>query len=855
MDFSTILNKPFNVGSAIWDQVDIRNHIVYFSSFPGNTLAQNNLMNAPFKLSTYSRMLGCVMIQVAGTPLHQGTLLAAVVPSGTPLVHINQLLQAPHAFLSANESTPVCVEIPYYHSSALTFYGDVYATIVVMVLNPLNPGTTGSTALTVSVQVKITQAEFYVPRVPDLTWITQCGVDLVCFKAQPRCKCDKFTLCECSGRRKSSEYETHSFYSDVIKIPTKLLDGAAAGIRTVTGDFIDACRRGVRALTGFHNPNDGTITNRMIVGFRNFPNSVDQPTMYEKLDHHTHFDRVVQGPKFGTIEDEMDINRMLSKPVLEATVSVGSDTTVGRVIFSRPITPFLEAKEINFYTPMRKMYEATKYWRGGLRMHIQASMTNFHYCRLMVVRVYDVDSNVYSKVPLMSDVSNLMSEIFEFSAGGQVQTIELPYASSDEQLDCTRCLRTNALSHGMVYIYLLTPLTSSASVATQVDFNIYFSAAEDLQFYGYSTDRLRNPLFESAFKPTLRNPTRKQITISEAYSGIKNAKNNQTYGKPTKKQQTQKITEKSILVDNDTSQVLKLLKFETHSADNKVTVETSSQEQLLEQGETEENFLRSDDYKPIINLRDIIRRLTHISTIPLPFDGSNKGVFPISIDELLSSSSVLTAMQYMTGNYHGFTGGLKFKVLMYGVASGSVRFVPPGTYSTAIGQVLPTRVGSSATNPAVFDSNSEALVGGYPCSAPVQESRVSTLPHGSGSNSPILSYEFTIPNMNPKRFLNYSNLFTNPVILPPGDMGTLLFSLTNISGESTTVRKMQVFMSFTDESRFGYQCLSQVLQVDTTISVVDPTVDLRLSVYNTSESPFALTIQTFDVPACYIGGG
>ena len=132
----------------------------------------------------------------------------------------------------------------------------------------------------------------------------------------------------------------------------------------------------------------------------------------------------------------------------------------------------------------------SKYWKGSIKVHLQAVMSNFHYCKLIVARDYSPDQKMINSYPTFSSVTNLLTETVEFSAGGQIQTFELPYCSPLNQLPCSRNLSFNALEHGVYYIYLYQPLVFNGTVSTEVEFNVYISLGDDFDFFGYCVDPL-----------------------------------------------------------------------------------------------------------------------------------------------------------------------------------------------------------------------------------------------------------------------------------------------------------------------------------------------------------------------------
>jgi len=284
-------------------------------------------------------------------------------------------------------------------------------------------------------------------------------------------------------------------------MPTQILDDAASGLKAVTGDIIDYGRGVIKTLTGFHNPNSAVIDHRNIVTFRNFQNNVDQPSFYEVMDNHGKFSRICDDYYFRTKQDEMDLKFITSKPVFVGKFHISSTDVAGKNLFAYPITPMVEASvdnsgngAVNFCSGLRTIYECSRAWRGGLKLHIQSVCTNFHFCKIIILKNYAMTDGpvnaVSAVVPQYNNIHNLNTDTLEFSAGGQIQTIDLPYNSNLRQLECTKDYVLNIINHGMVYGYLVQPLTYNSNVPLSVTFNVYISGGPDLEFSGYGIDQI-----------------------------------------------------------------------------------------------------------------------------------------------------------------------------------------------------------------------------------------------------------------------------------------------------------------------------------------------------------------------------
>lgn len=519
MNYDQILNKPFLVTSINWTTATPSLTEHWRLPFPSSMMS-NPLARVPFTSSTFFQARMCCMLQVSGTPMHQGLILVAAVPHGCPkIVNPNQILSAPHVFLNATESTSVCLECPMYTPSTLyrtneatasienyymstSVYGSDVFDLVFFVMDSLTVSAGSATSISISVHNLFKEAQFYVPKVGQMSWQAQCGFGSFGFKS--KAKVD--TKCGCGYRKLSEdpptlEFKPESFLTNLWRLPTKILDDAATGLKGVTGDIIDYGRGVARTLTGFHNPNDPVISKRQIVTFRNFQNNVDQTNLLEVMDNHAQFSRICDDYYFRTEQDEMDLKFLTSKPAYVGKFHISSTDIAGKNLFAYPMTPMVEASvnasgdgALEYCSPLRTVYESSRAWRGGLKLHIQAVCTNFHFCKIIVLKNYAMTTGAVnantSLVPAYNNIHNLNTDTLEFSAGGQIQTIDLPYNSNLRQLECTKDYVLNIINHGMVYGYLVQPLTYNSNVPLSITFNVYISGGPDLEFSGYGIDNV-----------------------------------------------------------------------------------------------------------------------------------------------------------------------------------------------------------------------------------------------------------------------------------------------------------------------------------------------------------------------------
>lgn len=737
MDFSRIYEKPYLIDTEIWSTSSAVDTLLSPILLPSSMLS-NTTAKIPFDMSCLYRLNGCVMVQVSGTIQHQGLILVGVVPfDAPPTTNPNQLLVGPHAFLNANEATSVCIELPYYsrhhlnrtNAADTNIIGDNnpnFARVDFYVMSPLRTTDTGSSSITITTYIKLNNTEFYIPKVTP-------GV-----------------------------YAAQSFVSDLYKIPTKIFDGLATGAKMVTGDFIDALRSGLRAYTGFHNPNSPAVNQRIIRSDVNFLNNVDQPTLYEKLDPFAQHDRIIRDYQFSSSQDEMDMRYILSKPVWLGKFGISTATPAGKVLFNIPMSPMVEYANVNYYSPMRLAYESSRYWRGSLRLHIQAVATNFHFTKILIVKDYISHALNLTRTLTMETVHNMPTDTLEFSGGGQIQTIELPFCAQDEQLECTRDVFRNAIQHGIVHGYLVQPLVTSGAVPTSVEFHVYMSGGDDLQFYGYSTDpidSLQNPI--QLVKTLLETQAREREIADEEADSAPNDENE----KP--------VAPRKLIAQSEEAETI---------------IGASGQaDVMLEKISSAKDNLRSDDFHPIVSVRDYVRRMQLVDVISTSVPTNSTYAYPVA--NVFRSKTPLGAF---TRLYHGLTGGLRLRatVTLTGATSSPiVKYLPPGTWmpgSTA----LPV-----STAPLDFDALLETSAGSITTTMRQDYSFYTTV-HG---NSHSYTFEFTIPNMSPKRFITpYLENF-------PSDLGFLLFTCYAPEASSLDIK---IFAGLADEARLGYQVVT-----------------------------------------------
>lgn len=943
MTFDKIIDKPFFIGNYDWATTAAAGSFLFNIDIPDGILL-NALAKIPFTSTTYYNTKMCALLQVSGSPMHSGIIVVGAFPNMLAPERVNQFLMAPHMFLNANEATSVCLEIPWYSSQNVirtsTEVGEFpfalnnYASLVAQIVNPLR--TNGSTTLTLSLHIVFKEANFYVPKPSAFTWVEESDEREEEAELAEPCSYKSWLqklaislLISALGRvmvdsifnLSSSGFEPEGFVEDLLSIPTKIFDGLATGAKVVTGDLIDTMRGGLRELTGFHNPNSPAINLRVIQTPRNFGNNVDQPNLFEKLDQHAQHDRITQDTIFNTKQDEMDVYYILNKKSHVGTFRVNAADSSGTRLFAQPITPMVEADQNGYTSVMRTFYEASRYWRGPMKLYIQSSMTNFQYCKLLITKNYTGNENQFSSYIPMLETVNMLTDTLEFSAGGQVLEVDLPYCAVTDQLECTKYLESNAIMHGIYTIYLLQPLVTNDSSPLDAEFNVYVGPAPGFQFYGYSTDLieiagLKPPIpfhfiqsekiaesvdtieklekdVADVFAPSserrfIKNQLKleKRLeaqfkTINDLYSEMIHLGENWTKKITALEKQLNKKSTKSDLdkllerLDKEEGisetdkvrckEVLNRL-IEARSIDEKssksddkfeaeaeVIIDESSQATLNpERIDENPSLLRAVDFKPMISVRDYMRRMVNIAQFEVDGNELNHGIVKMSIKQMLLNDGLVAGNMAIKDLFWGFNGGVKIKLVVTGCIDGHAYYIPPsirpGPRLDTVNRASSTTIGDTTTNPEFFQDmgyHERGKAYGYV----VQESAIVRASVGTNNredNNCI--FEFVIPNMNPYRFISGQDFYpdTGMANQSTSDMGFIVVSPHIDLSENVSV---EVFLGFTDETRFGYQVFGSYKYPALVSGIA--TNGLRRSGFNTLISPYRPFTDTSLYPGAY----
>jgi len=484
IDAKPFINRPFFLQSVQWTQFIPRYSILPLTYYqlPADIINSNVSLQNGVKMGAYYRSDLSLNISVAGTITHAGIILVGVIPPlagplDSSLLYptlVNTLLSGPHAFIAANEATSIKLHVPWYCNTDLatldvsmtgtastsvdiTVKNGNYATLVMLVLNPLAPSDGSSTSLEIIVEAIFNSLDILVPSPRYVDYLM----------APPTSE----------GKLKSAA-----------NTASGIMSGA---VSDVIGDGIDMMRKSLLSFVGLHNPNNATMNTKNVVTNRTYANAVDTEQFFEKLDPSSTVDRVIDRPVFHTDIDEMSVQSIVGKPQYVGRFTVTTSNATGALLWCRPISPQhggFTTPEYSFANNIELLHFLSRAWRGDIKIHIQSSMNNKQQVKLRLLQLYNPSTEIATGYPSYRSILNAPSHLMEFTAGNQFQTVVLPYLSRNSLMPCSRDLNTEALLHGEYYIYLAQALANSGGSPTSVEFNVYYSLEPNFSFYGYSTE-------------------------------------------------------------------------------------------------------------------------------------------------------------------------------------------------------------------------------------------------------------------------------------------------------------------------------------------------------------------------------
>lgn len=198
------------------------------------------------------------------------------------------------------------------------------------------------------------------------------------------------------------------------------------------------------------------------------------------------------------------VSSIAQVPMLLSTLTWLKSDPSATLKFTIPVTPTLAAytaptataQGSRDYSFCSWVAQPFAFWRGSLNYRITVASTQQHTGRLIATWIPgDQLLNGVSVLlpnPSLSDLVLYPSIVFDLAENKEFN-ISVPYQTSTP----FKKIRSQDLGsttdvdsvNGVLYVYVLSPLSGPAVVSDTIDINIYMSAGKDIQFKGLRTER------------------------------------------------------------------------------------------------------------------------------------------------------------------------------------------------------------------------------------------------------------------------------------------------------------------------------------------------------------------------------
>lgn len=504
-DMHAVVGRPFLLGTFQWRPNDSMGNLKFQVVFP-SALASIPELRSICTYHAYMRPEIEVLIQVNGTPMHYGRLMASIgyidrafAPNNlvgefaiTGASNVNWVQISANSvrtatlavpWMSPVERFPTTLMFASQHDDSLT-----YAELQIRVSIPLLINGTSLASVGCSVYIIVREPNFSGWGIPNLL--------------QPMLQREAKTqmieeVCEAVQSLKTGvllSNITSDIASWISKFKPIPVIGAGAGVVSMA---VGAASKVIKAL-GFAIPANVAISqpfwyrNARLMQCEDVANSIPLapfPNPY-----------VVKDPTFvGTTFEEFDITTYLSHPTYYTHFKISGTDLAESIIYAFPVEPDIyitELDETNYGVPTRLSFLSRLFywWRGGIRFHFSFTASRFHTMRLRFTwfPYPPTDASDFTK-PIknltQNQLSTLPSIIFDINGDSEC-SFTVPFLQPvewkrmrDEPLGAP-VVDYNNYCNGYIYISVVNPLVNSASEsATSGIFGqIFVSAAEDFQF-------------------------------------------------------------------------------------------------------------------------------------------------------------------------------------------------------------------------------------------------------------------------------------------------------------------------------------------------------------------------------------
>jgi len=726
-------------------------------------LITTGLSAAPFKNFTFWNGTCHLQFQVTGSPLTQGSVVAAFVPltnvsmiESSLTSNFSSLTVNQCCYLFPNANTVADMEIPFNSLQAYLNIADTAAVatdntlgfIYIVVFNQLALSASTTDNVSISIFSQFLDNQFKVPRRTTPSAVVRL-------------------------KPQSKERILDTIASKIV--PDDLL-----------GDAIDAAV----GIFGLDNPTDPRITEAdkvVTTQYMNFGSGVEY---IDKLSLDPQKVSPVTSDTFATLTDEMSFDYLKKKYSYLGSFPLTTKDGVGDTIAYWPMNPMptrCEDGKITAAPLLSYLTAPFAFYKGGLTYKIQIVATSFQTGKIFFS--FNYGEYIPSPSGSLQSATSQYGQAVEINQGSNTIEFTVPFTAITPYLYVPNSnLITASDTMGMLNVTVLNPLVAPSGTPSTIFFNVFIAAADD---YEVSTLALANSLLPVTLPaPNLFKQRRQRVIIEEQYDTDDDYT---VLERTTHKMKPQSSSQPLITPMSDMDM---------------------SQEQLVAPN-THTQPRQDVAQKSVFSFRDVLKKYHMFSPVVLSAAENDQqgaftimditqtffGIIPVTVPPTassLKSPPVQSLWHWYTLLFRQFKGSLNFKIMLddTGVVPShgfDIFYFPPCINRTlSRSDTVANQLYNFASAPTDLNNRS-ALQVPYNTRLPIT--------HLSSINR---TAEFTIP---------YSSRFLS-IIAPNGpgsenyerdseisDLGSIVIYTDTL--DKATSYKFKVFMSIGDDARFG----------------------------------------------------
>jgi hypothetical protein len=473
IDFSMIVDRYQWAANLDWTTASQTNSVLGSYRIPWSLLTSATNQSS-FKSFVYWRGKVRIKIQLQSNMFQQGCIIAYFVPL-TDKADIDRHIAGsrasqtvcPHVMLTAGASRNATLDIPFVHFLKRLDLGQEevpnfdLGTLIISVFNPLETGPNASGS--------------------------GLGAKISLFGSFPE---SNFQVLDPTGG--AAIVSQGALSSKVTNVTNNISEvtGSTIDFANTTRDKMEGGASNSTDVSGMDKPNVGLNPTQVVrKKYPDFANAcnVDQNQV---LDLYPNRSQMLDNTELGVNVDEMhfDYLRKQTKSFMDTVLWKDTDGQ-GTTLYFGELTPcpkVISAASNSVFQPTLLEYTTLPFslWRGGLKLTIQIVGSKVHTGRIVVCTHYGRTSQ---SIPFEQAMAQY-AHVFNFSAEDNTFEVVFPWRSARQMLRVPSGNYPNLadFSMGEFSIRVINPLQTMESIASQVQMNLYWSAADDFEtdFHG-----------------------------------------------------------------------------------------------------------------------------------------------------------------------------------------------------------------------------------------------------------------------------------------------------------------------------------------------------------------------------------